>query len=137
MNKIPLWFYCVITAAFFGTSLLGNMAFSYGIIQPVHMVFRSGSLVMSFLLGKLFFGHAYSLGKFISILCVTLGVVVALLAESRQQILNSAKSLQAAGTRLTSSASFHFRFVCHLEFRNPIANYLSLFGLCSWPFAIL
>lgn len=53
---IPLRFYALLVLVQGVMSVLNNLAFAYNISQPVHMVFRSSTLVVSFLMGSFFFG---------------------------------------------------------------------------------
>ena len=55
-RKIPLKPYLVQVALFYGISLLNNMAFGYKIPMPVHIIFRSGGLVVSMVMGWAFAG---------------------------------------------------------------------------------
>ena len=52
-RRIPLTPYLVQVGLFYFLSLLNNLAFSYDIPMPVHIIFRSGGLVISMLLGWL------------------------------------------------------------------------------------
>jgi UDP-xylose/UDP-N-acetylglucosamine transporter B4 len=52
-HHIPLTPYLVQVALFYLISLLNNAAFSYRIPMSVHIIFRSGGLVISMLLGWL------------------------------------------------------------------------------------
>ena len=55
-RKIPLTPYLIQVALFYAVSLLNNMAFGYQIPMPVHIIFRSGGLIVSMLLGYLIVG---------------------------------------------------------------------------------
>lgn len=52
-RKIPLLPYLGQVTLFYGISLLNNAAFAYKIPMPVHIIFRSGGLVVSMILGWL------------------------------------------------------------------------------------
>ncbi len=52
---IPLGHYVAMVAIFFTVSTLNNAALGYQISLPLHMVFRSGSLIATALIGRLFF----------------------------------------------------------------------------------
>lgn len=52
-RRIPLTPYLIQVGLFYFLSLLNNLAFSYDIPMPVHIIFRSGGLVISMLLGWL------------------------------------------------------------------------------------
>lgn len=44
-----------MTGLFFAMSYLNNWAFAFNISQPLHMVFRSSSLVVAYAMGALCF----------------------------------------------------------------------------------
>lgn len=52
-RRIPLTPYLIQVSLFYLVSLLNNLAFSYDIPMPVHIIFRSGGLVISILMGWL------------------------------------------------------------------------------------
>jgi len=52
-RRLPLTSYLVQVALFYFVSLLNNLAFGYNIPMPVHIIFRSGGLVVSMLMGWL------------------------------------------------------------------------------------
>ncbi|KAJ7119493.1 UAA transporter [Mycena epipterygia] len=81
-HRIPLTPYLVQVALFYLISLLNNAAFSYRIPMSVHIIFRSGGLVISMLLGWLIAGKRYTVMQVISVLVVTLGVVSTTLSAS-------------------------------------------------------
>ena len=55
-RKIPLAPYLAQVALFYAISLLNNRAFAYRIPMPVHIIFRSGGLVVSMVMGWAFAG---------------------------------------------------------------------------------
>ncbi|KAF7328996.1 Udp-n-acetylglucosamine transporter [Mycena venus] len=100
-HRIPLTPYLVQVALFYLISLLNNAAFSYRIPMSVHIIFRSGGLVISMLLGwfisgKRFFSlfeiqniglderflARYTFAQVSSVLAVTLGVILTTLSAS-------------------------------------------------------
>jgi hypothetical protein len=50
-----------MTALFFLISVANNKAFDWGISQPFNVVFRSSSLLISFLIGAYAFNNKYVL----------------------------------------------------------------------------
>ncbi|KAI0676721.1 UAA transporter [Trametes maxima] len=81
-RKTPLAPYLAQVALFYAVSLLNNAAFAYAIPMPVHIIFRSGGLVVSMLMGWLFAGKRYNAAQVLSVLLVTAGVVLTTLAAS-------------------------------------------------------
>ena len=55
-RRTPLAPYLAQVALFYAVSLLNNAAFGYAIPMSVHIIFRSGGLVISMLMGWLFAG---------------------------------------------------------------------------------
>jgi len=53
-RQVPLSVYIVQVVLFCLLSILNNKAFSYFIPMPVHITFRSGGLVISMLMGRIF-----------------------------------------------------------------------------------
>jgi UDP-xylose/UDP-N-acetylglucosamine transporter B4 len=56
-RQIPLAPYALQVALFFTLSRLNNAAFAYDVPMPVHIVFRSGGVVVSLILGRLILGR--------------------------------------------------------------------------------
>ena len=50
-RRIPFIRYLTHVGLFYFLSLFNNLAFGYGIPMPVHIIFRSGGLVVSMLMG--------------------------------------------------------------------------------------
>jgi len=84
-RKIPLHVYLLITMLFFLISVAANKAFEYQISQPVHMVFRSSSLLASLIIGYIFFSKSYQKGHILGVLCVTIGVIVMVFADYQKK----------------------------------------------------
>ncbi|CCO27553.1 UDP-xylose and UDP-N-acetylglucosamine transporter AltName: Full=Solute carrier family 35 member B4 [Rhizoctonia solani AG-1 IB] len=73
--RIPLSRWIVQVVLFLITSLLNNAAFKYSIPMAVHIIFRSGGLVVNLLLG-LALGKKYTPAQIVSVLLVTVGVAL-------------------------------------------------------------
>ncbi|KAH9074819.1 UAA transporter [Lactarius deliciosus] len=58
-RRIPLTPYLIQVGLFYTISLLNNLAFGYSIPMPVHIIFRSGGLVISMLMGWLISGKSH------------------------------------------------------------------------------
>ncbi|KAG5651682.1 hypothetical protein H0H81_007843, partial [Sphagnurus paluster] len=82
-RRIPLKPYVIQVALFYGISLLNNAAFAYEIPMPVHIIFRSGGLVVSMLLGWIVAGKRYTWRQVFAVVLVTLGVVFTTLSASK------------------------------------------------------
>src|ERR1700685_2565024 len=55
-RKIPLTPYLIQVSLFYVVSLLNNAAFGYQIPMPVHIIFRSGGLIVGMILGRIIVG---------------------------------------------------------------------------------
>ncbi|PFH46058.1 hypothetical protein AMATHDRAFT_77830 [Amanita thiersii Skay4041] len=78
---VPLTAYLIQVALFYLISLLNNVAFAYRIPMSVHIIFRSGGLIISMVLGWLV-GKRYTLAQALSVLLVTTGVVLTTMSAS-------------------------------------------------------
>lgn len=74
---ITLPYYAAYVAIFWTLSVLNNLALGFNIAMPFHIVFRSGSLVTSLILGSVFLGKRYSVAQVASVIAVTVGIFVA------------------------------------------------------------
>lgn len=55
-NKVPMYRWMVQVVLYASTSLLNNVAFAFDVPMPVHIIFRSGGLVVNMLMGWLIRG---------------------------------------------------------------------------------
>ncbi|KAF7313238.1 DUF1992 domain-containing protein [Mycena kentingensis (nom. inval.)] len=83
-RRIPLAPYLAQVALFYLISLLNNAAFSYNIPMSVHIIFRSGGLIVSMVLGWAITGKRYSLGQIAAVTVVTLGVLLTTLSAANR-----------------------------------------------------
>lgn len=85
---VPLsnWFFLV--TVFFIVSLLNNLALGYNISMPLHIIFRSGGLIVNMILGALILKKRYSLGQVAGVLFVTAGVIWATLDNANTHTEN-------------------------------------------------
>lgn len=74
-RAVPLYRWIVQVGFYLTTSLLNNMAFAYDVPMPVHIVFRSGGLVINMILGWAVQKRRYSTLQVASVVLVTVGVV--------------------------------------------------------------
>ncbi|KAN0060579.1 golgi uridine diphosphate-N-acetylglucosamine transporter [Thecaphora frezii] len=81
-RAVPLSRWIVQVAFYFSTSLLNNMAFACHIPMPVHIVFRSGGLVINMILGYFVQKRSYTPLQVASVLLVTAGVISSTLYSS-------------------------------------------------------
>ncbi|XP_035223156.1 UDP-xylose and UDP-N-acetylglucosamine transporter-like [Stegodyphus dumicola] len=74
---VPIKNYAILVVMFFVVSVSNNWAFSFNISMPLHMIFKSGSLVTSMLMGMLIFKRRYTITKYLSVLMVSVGIFIA------------------------------------------------------------
>ncbi|KAF9976892.1 golgi uridine diphosphate-N- acetylglucosamine transporter, partial [Mortierella antarctica] len=77
MEKIPIMRWLAIVIMFFSVSVLNNLSLAYKISVPLHIIFRSGGLMVGMLLGMLLMKKRYTRPQMFAVLIVTLGVIYA------------------------------------------------------------
>ena len=80
-RTVPLTPYLVQVGLFYLISLLNNAAFAFRIPMSIHIIFRSGGLIVSMILGWIV-GKRYSSMQVTSVLVVTAGVALTTLSAS-------------------------------------------------------
>lgn len=81
---IPLRNYVIMVTMFFTVSVVNNYALNFNIAMPLHMIFRSGSLIANMILGIIILKKRYSLSKYISIALVSLGIFICTIMSAKQ-----------------------------------------------------
>lgn len=79
---IPLRKYMSLVLMFFVVSVVNNYALNFNISMPLHMIFRSGSLIANMVLGIIILKKSYSLREYIAIVFITIGIITCTLASS-------------------------------------------------------
>ncbi|KAF5357632.1 hypothetical protein D9758_007520 [Tetrapyrgos nigripes] len=95
-RRISLTPYLIQVVLYYLVSLLNNAAFAYQIPMAVHIIFRSGGLVISMTLGWLFGKKTYSPSQIVSVLVVTLGVILTTLSASSPEPSANASSIDTS-----------------------------------------
>ncbi|EGO27116.1 hypothetical protein SERLADRAFT_381326, partial [Serpula lacrymans var. lacrymans S7.9] len=72
-RRVPLLVYVAQVVLFYTISTLNNAAFAYHIPMTVHIIFRSGGLIVNLALGWLVAKKKYSYSQIISVCMVTIG----------------------------------------------------------------
>ncbi|XP_039257774.2 nucleotide sugar transporter SLC35B4-like isoform X1 [Styela clava] len=75
-RHVPLKNYVVMVLLFFTASATNNMALGFNIPMPLHMIFKSGSLVANMFLGAFLLKRSYSSQKYLSVAFVSLGILI-------------------------------------------------------------
>lgn len=83
-NQIPLKGYFKTVTMFFIVNVVNNQALNFHVPVPLHIIFRSGSLLATLILSVVMVGKSYSARKYISVFAITIGIVICTLATSTQ-----------------------------------------------------
>ncbi|XP_069763910.1 UDP-xylose and UDP-N-acetylglucosamine transporter [Narcine bancroftii] len=81
---IPLRNYLIMVSMFFVVSVVNNYALNFNIPMPLHMIFRSGSLIANMVLGMIMLKKRYTIAKYISIALVSMGIFVCTFMSAKQ-----------------------------------------------------
>jgi len=82
-NAIPLSYYGGLVVMFLSVNVLNNYALNFHIPLPLHMIFRSGSLIANLIMGILLLKKRYSTSKYLAVVCITIGICLATMASSK------------------------------------------------------
>ncbi|KAJ3040088.1 hypothetical protein HDV00_011412 [Rhizophlyctis rosea] len=75
-RSIPIKIWLAMVALFWSVSVLNNHALGYRISMPLHIIFRSGSLLVSMVISWAFFGKSFSSQQISGVILVTIGVIL-------------------------------------------------------------
>jgi len=100
-RRIPLTAYLLQVFLFYLISVLNNAAFAYKIPMPVHIIFRSGGLVVSMFMGWLLLGRRYRRGQVFGVLLVTVGVLLTTMSASKPGSSKQSPSVLATSSTWT------------------------------------
>lgn len=81
---IPISKYVTMVVFFFSTSVVNNYALNFNVPMPLHMIFRSGSLVANLVLGMIILKRRYQLSKYLSVFMITAGICLCTLASAKK-----------------------------------------------------
>ncbi|XP_076469704.1 UDP-xylose and UDP-N-acetylglucosamine transporter-like [Babylonia areolata] len=79
---IPISYYLAMVALFFVVQIINNYVLGLNVSMPLQMIFRSGSLVASLLLGHLILKKRYKRSKYLSVLLITAGIILCTFASA-------------------------------------------------------
>ncbi|EDW86378.1 uncharacterized protein Dwil_GK15384 [Drosophila willistoni] len=80
--KIAFKDYLILVALFFGANVCNNYAFNFNIAMPLHMIFRSGSLMANMIMGIILLKKRYNFRQYTSVAMITAGIVLCTLVSS-------------------------------------------------------
>ncbi|XP_076863739.1 UDP-xylose and UDP-N-acetylglucosamine transporter [Brachyhypopomus gauderio] len=81
---IPISNYVIMVTMFFTVSVINNYALNFNIAMPLHMIFRSGSLIANMILGIIILKRRYSTSKYLSIVLVSVGIFICTVMSAKQ-----------------------------------------------------
>ncbi|XP_030072180.1 nucleotide sugar transporter SLC35B4 [Microcaecilia unicolor] len=93
---IPIRYYTIMVTMFFTVSVVNNYALNLNIAMPLHMIFRSGSLIASMVLGVIILKRRYSTSKYLSIALVSVGIFICTFMSAKQ-VVSQANSSEEEG----------------------------------------
>lgn len=71
---------------FFVVSVSNNYALNFNISLPLHMIFRSGSLLANMVLGILILKKKYTTIKYLSVLMISIGICICTIASAQELV---------------------------------------------------
>ncbi|TDG40877.1 hypothetical protein AWZ03_012700 [Drosophila navojoa] len=74
--------YVMLVVLFFGANVCNNYAFNFNIPMPLHMIFRSGSLMANMIMGIILLKKRYNLRQYSSVAMITAGIILCTLVSS-------------------------------------------------------
>ncbi|XP_077601152.1 UDP-xylose and UDP-N-acetylglucosamine transporter-like [Stigmatopora nigra] len=76
--------YVIMVSMFFTVSVVNNYALNFNIAMPLHMIFRSGSLIANMILGIIILKKRYPPSKYLSIALVSAGIFICTIMSAKQ-----------------------------------------------------
>ncbi|KAL7749393.1 golgi uridine diphosphate-N- acetylglucosamine transporter [Sorochytrium milnesiophthora] len=107
-SKVPFKQYMVMVMLFLAVSVLNNVALSYRVPMPVHIIFRSGGLLVSLAMGVLLLKRRYSTAQYMGVVLVTIGVIVSTWASHAP---SSSQAAAATGSTPQRVSDYTFGIV--------------------------
>lgn len=82
--RIGLKDYLVLVIMFFVVSVCNNLAFDFNVPMPLHIIFRSGSLITNMIMGIIILSKKYPLSKYVSVCMITLGIILCTIVSGKE-----------------------------------------------------
>uniref|UniRef100_A0ABM5GLQ0 Solute carrier family 35 member B4 n=1 Tax=Pogona vitticeps TaxID=103695 RepID=A0ABM5GLQ0_9SAUR len=98
---LPIKYYLIMVAMFFTVSVVNNYALNLNIAMPLHMIFRSGSLIANMALGIIILKKRYTVYKYTSIALVSLGIFTCTFMSAKE--VSSMRSTSERGEESISA----------------------------------
>uniref|UniRef100_A0AAF5PS31 UAA transporter family protein n=2 Tax=Wuchereria bancrofti TaxID=6293 RepID=A0AAF5PS31_WUCBA len=94
-NKIPIRGYLPTVITFFFVNIINNQALNFHVPVPLHIIFRSGSLLASLIFTKILQGKQYSLRKYLAVLSITVGIIICTTATAHLEKTDEKKAVDS------------------------------------------
>ncbi|XP_064604631.1 UDP-xylose and UDP-N-acetylglucosamine transporter-like [Liolophura sinensis] len=88
---------------FFVVQVTNNVVFAFNISMPLHMIYRSGSLIANLVLGVVILKNRYTATKYLSVFLITLGIILCTLASTGDMSSASQKDYSEAEWQATAT----------------------------------
>lgn len=90
---IPIKHYITLVFLFTMANVTNNFALKFNISMPLHMIFRSGSLITNMILGIFILSKKYTSTKYMSVVMITIGIAICTIV-SRGDSISQAQALR-------------------------------------------
>ncbi|CAF0977822.1 unnamed protein product [Adineta steineri] len=125
-RHVPLKNYGILVLMFFLVSVINNYALNFNIPMPLHMIFRSGSLIANLILGMIILKKRYKFREILSVVLITFGIILATYASS--QSLNKQKSANNIKIDQTEPDVFRWTIgICMLVFALLVSALMGIY----------
>ncbi|WVQ95982.1 hypothetical protein IAU59_003081 [Kwoniella sp. CBS 9459] len=132
-RKVPLSRWGVQVVLFLAISLMNNYAFGLKIPVTIHIIFRSGGLCVSMLVGRFIGKRRYSVGQMLAGLLITAGIVLATASAPRR----SPRRSTSPSSGLISTSSNAPATSSHVSFEKEYIAGVALLALALFLSALL
>lgn len=83
---VPIRHYMMLVFLFFLANVTNNFALKFNISMPLHMIFRSGSLITNLILGILILKRRYTFTKYLSVVMITVGIMICTVVSRKDSV---------------------------------------------------
>lgn len=94
---VPIRHYLTLVFLFFLANVTNNYALNFNISMPLHMIFRSGSLITNMILGIFILKRKYTNTKYLSVLMITTGIIICTVV-SRKDSIKQAQAIRGGNS---------------------------------------
>ncbi|KDQ65066.1 hypothetical protein JAAARDRAFT_52982 [Jaapia argillacea MUCL 33604] len=105
-RHVPILPYIAQVSLFYVVSLLNNAAFGYKVPMNVHIIFRSGGLVVGMVFGWAIGGKRYTLTQVLSVVLVSIGITFTTLSASSSKPSLSKSSIPTSFSLASLSTDY-------------------------------